>query len=206
MSSKWLIYGATKGLGSGIGVSVASALAQSGEEVYGLCRDPKKASQEKRFDLEAVDLYSEQGQDRVKDLIRTFDPDVIWSACGAGFADPLWLLTDDQIEQMVDANIRNHVLFCRTCAPSCCDGGPHLILTGSVAGVFEGQGAALYAGLKGFLVPFLRAQRNEYQRQGHNPKLSLLILPAIQPEMIGMVVDGLKYIGRQIRSIEVIIS
>ena len=97
-------------------------------------------------------------------------------------------------------------MFSRTCAPSCVDGGPHLILTGTLAGIVDGQRACLYSGTNGFLVPFVRTQRNEYRRQGHNPKISLLVLPSIRPKDMNMVVDALEYIGPQKRSVEVILS
>ena len=161
---RFLVYGATKGRGDGIGRSVSLALRERGHEVFALCRDPDKVAEERELDLETLDLYSPLGQSRLKELIRDFEPDVIWSACGVGFPDPLWSLGDDEVEQMIEANVRNNVVLCRTCAPSCLDGGPHLILTGSVAGVLEGVGTALYSGVKGFLVPFARGQRAEYRR------------------------------------------
>jgi NAD(P)-dependent dehydrogenase (short-subunit alcohol dehydrogenase family) len=202
----WLIYGMTKGRGSGLGLSGALLLSRRGHTVRGLCRSAEKAQAETRLPVEAVDICDEAGQSRIKEIIREFDPDVVWSACGTGFSGPLWALSGDEIEQTIDANIRNAVLFCQTCGPSCIDGGPHLILTGSTSGVLEGQGASLYAGTKGFLVPFLRSQRDEYRRQGHNPKLSLLALPPLRPEDVDTVVDALEYIGRQTRSVEVMLS
>jgi len=107
---------------------------------------------------------------------------------------------------MIEANVRNNVMLCRTCAPSCLDGGPHLVLTGSVAGVLEGTGAALYSGVKGFLVPFARGQRVEYRRQGHNPKISLLMLGPVRTTGMGIVVDALEFVGRQSHSVEILVA
>ncbi len=203
---KILIYGATKGRGDGIGRSAAVALLARGHAVRGLCRNRAKAASEDAFPVEAIDLLGSSGQDRLKSIIRGFDPDVIWSACGTGFPGPLWELTDGEVAETVEANVTNNAIFCRTCAPSCLDGGSHLLLTGSVAGSLEGEGAALYAGVKGFLLPFIRGQRAEYRRQGHNPKLSLLLLGPVRTTGIELVVDALEFVGRQSRSLEILVA
>jgi NAD(P)-dependent dehydrogenase (short-subunit alcohol dehydrogenase family) len=203
---KFLIYGATKGRGDGIGPAVALSLLERGHEIRGLCRDAEKVAIEERFPLEAVDLTSPVGQDRLKALIQEYNPDGIWSACGVGYGTPLWTMPDDEIEDMIDANVRNNVVFCRTCAPSCVDGGPHLILTGSVAGVLEGQGASLYAGVKGFLLPFVRGQRVEYRKAGHRPKISLISLNTVRFTGIDVVVDAVEFVARQSCSLEVLVA
>jgi len=203
---RFIVYGATKGRGDGIGRSVSLALRQRGHDVFALCRDPAKAAEERELELEALDLYSQEGQSRLKQLIRDLEPDVIWSACGTGVPDPLWSMGDDEVEEMIEANVRNNVLLCRTCAPSCLDGGPHLILTGSVAGALEGVGTALYSGVKGFLVPFVRGQRAEYRRQGNNPKLSILLLNSVRNTGMEIIVDAVEFVGRQSHSIELLIG
>jgi len=204
---KFLIYGATKGRGDGIGQAVALKLLERGHEVWGLCRNPEKAAKETRFKLEAVDVLTEAGQSRIKELLREIDPDVIWSACGSGYGEPLWVLPPQSIDEMLEANVRNNILFCRTCAPSCLDAGPHLILTGSVAAVLDGVGgASVYAGTKGFLLPFMRGQRNEYSRQGHNAKLSLLMLAATRMTRLEVVSNAVEFIGGQTRSVELLIT
>ena len=203
---RFLVYGATKGWGDGIGRTVALSLAERGHEVRGLCRDESKAKAERDFPLQAVDLLSEQGQNRIKEIVRELDPDVIWSACGTGHATPLWAMSDVEIEAMLDANVRNNILFSRTCAPSCIDGGPHLVLTGSVAGVLDGVGAAVYSGTKGFLVPFVRGQRAEYNRQGHKPKISLLMLHSVRHIGIESIADALEFVAKQSCSVELLLT
>lgn len=203
---KFLIYGVTKGRGDGIGRAVALQLQTRGHEVWGLCRDREKASATTDIKVEAIDIATDAGTDRLKAIIREFDPDVIWSACGAGVSSPLWATPIQEIDNMIDANVRKSILFSLACAPSCIDGGPHLVLTGSVAGVLSDQGAAVYSGTKGFLQPFARAQRNEYRRQGHNAKISLLLLNAVRATGIEIVTDALEFIGRQSRSLEILIS
>ena len=202
----FLIYGATKGKGSGIGRSVALLLQGKGHKVHGLCRDEAKARAESEFPLEALDIRTKEGADRLLELVRTLDPDVIWSACGAGHGEPLWTLPEQAMEEMIDANIRNNILFCKICAPSCIDGGPHLILTASVAGTLVGEGAAVYAGTKGFLTPFVRGQRAEYGRQGHNAKISLLLLHSARLTGLEVIADAVEFIGRQSRAMELLIN
>jgi len=203
---RFLVYGATRGRGDGVGRGAALALRRRGHEVVALCRDPAKAAGDAELHLEAVDIYAPAGQARLKELLREREPDVIWSACGTGFPGALWTLTDAEVEQTIEANVRASVLLCRACAASCVDGGPHLILTGSVAGVLEGAGAALYAGTKGFLVPFVRGQRAEFRRQGRNPKISLLLLGGVRATGLEIVVDALEFVGRQSASVEVLIG
>ena len=72
--------------------------------VRGMCRNAEKAAQEKEFPLEAVDVSAEAGQNRIKQLLREDDPNVIWSACGTGHGEPLWSLSPKAIEEMIDAN------------------------------------------------------------------------------------------------------
>lgn len=204
---KFLIYGATKGRGDGLGQAVALKLLERGHQVWGLCRNPEKVSKETRFKLEAVDVLAKAGQSRTKELIREMDPDVIWSACGTGHGEPLWALPAQAMEEMIEANVRNNIYFCKTCAPSCLDAGPHLILTGSVAAVLDGAGgASVYAGVKGFLLPFVRGQRTEYARERHNAKISLLVLPATSISGVEVVVNAVEFIGGQTRSIELLIN
>lgn len=203
---RFLLYGATKGRGDGIGRSVALTLLSRGHEVRALCRSEQKACDEQELSLEVLDLCAEVGRNRLKELIRAFDPDVVWSACGTGHSTPLWSMPDGEIEEMLDANVRNNILFCRTCAPSCIDGGPHLVLTGSVAGVLDGVGAAVYSGTKGFLVPFVRGQRAEYKRQGHKPKISLLMLHSVRHIGIEAVADALEFVAKQSCSVEVMLT
>jgi len=203
---KFLVYGATKGRGDGLGRTVALSLLKRGHRVQGLCRNAEKAAVEKDFPLEAIDLQNEVGQNRIKQLIREMDPDVIWSACGSGYGEPLWTLAQEAIKEMIEANVHNNIIFCKTCAPSCLDGGPHLILTGSVAGALEGTGAAVYAGTKGFLTPFVRGQRAEYARQGHNAKISLLLLPSVRLTGFELIADAIEFVGRQSRAIELLIN
>jgi len=204
---KFLIYGATKGRGDGLGRTVALSLLKRGHQVHGLCRSADKAAAEKDFPLEAIDLQSETGQNRIKQLIQEVDPDVIWSACGTGHGDPLWALSAQAIEEMIEANVSNNILFCKTCAPSCLDAGPHLILTGSVAAVLDGVGgASVYAGAKGFLLPFVRGQRAEYARQGHNAKISLLALSAVRLTGTAVIAEAVEFVGHQPRAMEVLIN
>jgi short-subunit dehydrogenase len=203
---KFLIYGVTKGRGDGIGRAVALQLQTRGHEVLGLCRDAEKAAKTEDIKVEAIDIGEEPGIDRLKTIIRDFDPDVIWSACGTGASSPLWSTPIPEIDDMLDANVRKNILFSLACAPSCIDGGPHLVLTGSIAGVLSDQGAAVYSGTKGFLQPFVRGQRHEYKRQGYNAKISLLLLNAVRVTGIDIVTDALEFIGRQSRSLEILVS
>ena len=48
---RFLVYGATRGRGDGIGRSVALALRQRGHEVLALCRDPAKAAADRDLGL-----------------------------------------------------------------------------------------------------------------------------------------------------------
>lgn len=203
---RFLVYGATKGRGDGIGQAVALKLLERGHEIWGVCRSAAKAARQGSFPLEAVDLASEAGQKRIKELIGEIDPDAIWSACGSGYGDPLWALPQQIIEEMIDANVRNNILFCKTCAPSCLDGGPHLILTGSLAGAHDGTSAAVYAGAKAFLGGFVRAQRAEYARQNHNAKISLLQLNAVRIVGLEVVADAIEFLGQQPRAMELLIN
>ena len=65
---RFLIYGATKGRGDGIGHSTALALKARGHEVFGLCRDAEKAAAERDLQLEAVDIMVEAIERRTKSL------------------------------------------------------------------------------------------------------------------------------------------
>jgi len=81
---KCLINGATRGQENGLGPHVAALLAERAHEVYGLCHSRKKAEEEKRYRVEALSLSTVSGQKRFKVLLRDFNSDVIWPACGSG--------------------------------------------------------------------------------------------------------------------------
>ena len=201
---KFLIYGATKGRGDGIGQTVALALVERGHKVWGVCRNAEKAAKETKFPLQAIDLLTEEGQSRMKGLIQEVQPDVIWTACGTGYSDPLWTLPTQALDEMVEANVRYTILFCKTCAPSCLTGGPHLVLTGSVAGSFSGSGASVYSGTKAFLTMFARGVRKEFQRQSRMPRISVMALPRIRDLGIDAVVSTLEFLAGQPRGVELL--
>ena len=199
---RFVVYGATKGTGDGIGSEVAASLVERGHEVMAFCRDPAKTQLQTPFSLEAVDIFTQDGERRIKAAIQDFDPDAIWSACGTGHAQRLWGLSPEQIDEMIEANVRNNIRFCRICAPSCIDGGPHLILTGSIAGSLTGSGASVYSGTKAFLPAFTHGLRSEFAAEGHNAKISLLVLPAVKTIGINVVSNAVEFLGMQPRPME----
>jgi NADP-dependent 3-hydroxy acid dehydrogenase YdfG len=201
---KFLIYGATKGRGDGMGQTVALALIERGHKVWGVCRDAEKAAKETKFPLQAINLLTEEGQNRIKALIQEIVPDVIWTACGTGFSEPLWTLPMEASDEMIEANIRNNIVFCKTCAPSCLTGGPHLVLTGSVAGVISGSGASVYGGTKAFLTMLARGARKEFQRQGRMSRISVIALPRIRDLGIEAVASTLEFLAGQPRGMELL--
>lgn len=199
----FLIYGASKGRGDGIGRSVARLLRDRGHGVHGLCRDEAKAREETGFPMEALDIGTPEGAGRLRGLVRELDPDVVWSACGTGHAEPVWEIGEGAVEETIEANVRRNIQFARICSASCLDGGPHLVLTGSVAGLEPAAGASVYAGTKGFVVSFVRGMVAEYARNGNRPKISLLSLPPMRGLGARVVADALEYLGAQSLSMEI---
>ena len=200
---KFLIYGVTKGRGDGIGRTVALQLQDRGHEIWGLCRDTGKAAATTDIKVEAIDIGTDCGIDRLKEILREFNPDVIWSACGTGSSSPVWVTPMQEIENMIDANIRNILIFCKACAPSCIDGGPHLVLTGSVAAIIA-EGAAVYSGTKGFLLPFVRSMRTEFLRQGRKARISTLVLPRMRDLGADAITSTLEFLAMQPRGVDVL--
>ncbi len=202
---KYLVYGATHGRGSGIGATVSGILLDRGHEILGLCRSQEKAASAAPFPLETLDMHSPNSEECLKGFLHDWNPDVIWFACGAGFDAPIWEMSDDDIDVTLDANVRVAARFCRACAPSCIDGGPHLILTGSIAGMVNGAGSSFYSGTKAFLVPFSRAQCREFAAHGKQAKVSVLAFNSVQVVGMEAIADALEFIGRQARPVEVLI-
>jgi short-subunit dehydrogenase len=150
------------GASSGIGADLSRRLVAAGARVFGTGR---AAGSLARLGVEAtmaLDL-TEPGApaELVEAAIAALGHlDVVVSNAGAGWAGPYASMTQAELDEIIDINLRVPMQLARAAAAHLADGG-HLVLVGSIAGLLavpnEAAYAASKAGLRG-LADSLRAE------------------------------------------------
>ncbi|MGA1822407.1 MAG: SDR family oxidoreductase [Thermoplasmatota archaeon] len=157
---------------SGIGLATADKLIKKGSRVVILARDErklKKASKKlgKKCDHRSVDILNIEDLNRAKEWIidEHGAPDIIVNS--AGFVHPGRLedLTDEQIDRMIDINLKGTINVCRTFVPEMRSPG-HVVNVSSPVGFMGVYGYSVYSASKFGVDGFSESIRMELKRNG----------------------------------------
>jgi 3-oxoacyl-[acyl-carrier protein] reductase len=168
-----LITGASRGIGR----AVAERLAQEGMRLALGYRSNKEAAEETKANCQALgtevilcdgDLGHKQTADNwvAQTLARFGRLDVLVANAGVTTENPLALLDQNEIDDMLNTNIRGLVWIVQAAQkPMLTARRGNIICLSSVLASRPGRGNAVYAGTKGFVESFTRAMAVELGRK-----------------------------------------
>lgn len=169
MNKTIFITGAT----SGVGLLVAKRCIEAGHTVYATGRNASTLATLTKLGAIAIeaDLREPTAIARVAQTLPPLDV-VIFSA-GVGTFQTAATMSHDDIDAMLDVNVRAPMHFVRALVPNMSHGS-QLIFVGSQAGKVPTPKASVYAATKFAIVGYVNGLRMELQKEG-------IIVSAIHP-------------------------
>lgn len=150
------------GATSGIGLLFTEECIKAGHTVYATGRNMSALATLERLGAHVVqaDLRKLDDIDCVTEWLPTIDVAVI--NAGLGYFDNAFHLTDEQIDAMLDVNVRAPIHLAQRLAPAMCARGTgQLIFVGSQAGKVATRKASVYAASKYAITGFVNGLRME---------------------------------------------
>jgi NAD(P)-dependent dehydrogenase (short-subunit alcohol dehydrogenase family) len=158
----WSLEGRTvllTGAAGAVGVSAAAAFTEAGAKVIGVDRNSAP-----EVDL-VGDLTDQSFVDRVVETYPSVD--VLVNNVGAGTSLTLADTTDEELDRMLEINLRTAVRMCRAYAPGMARRrGGKVINLSSVLGMHPVPTVAAYAAAKASLIGFTKSMALEYAGRG----------------------------------------
>jgi short-subunit dehydrogenase len=180
MPSLALITGASSGIGAEFARQLAAQktdlilTARRRERLEALAADVTSKHAIQTTVIEN-DLNTPDGADRLIDELaaRNLTPDILINNAGFGYFGPFIEQSRDDVEAMLQVDIRAVTILCRRLGESMADrGGGQILNISSFAALAPIPRYAVYSGAKAYLVAFSQALRHELARQ--NVKISVL--------------------------------
>lgn len=156
---------------SGIGAATARAFAARGFRVAVTGRD-RAALKEVASDTGGVSIAGdlrEPGRSRliVDAAARALDGlDVVVSNAGAGWSGQFAVMTGEEIDDLLDVNLRASAHVAHAALPHLRPGAGHLVFVGSIAGLVGVPGEAWYSATKAGLATLADVLRAELKADG----------------------------------------
>jgi short-subunit dehydrogenase len=156
---------------SGIGAATARAFAARGFQVAVTGRD-RAALKEVAADTGGVSIAGDlrdPGRSRliVDEAAEALDGiDVVVSNAGAGWFGQFAMMTDQEIDDLLDVNLRASAHVAHAALPYLRHGAGHLVFVGSIAGLVGVPGEAWYSATKAGLATLADVLRVELRAQG----------------------------------------
>jgi short-subunit dehydrogenase len=171
---RWSLEGAVvivTGASRGIGAATARLLARRGAQVVGVGRDPVALDS---LDSVAVDLRERSAADRVVDFaLDAYDRiDGLVLNAGVGQVGPMAAMSADDVDLLVDTNLRAPLALTRAAIDSIRTNDPvggvrgGLVFVSSIAGALPVPTEAVYSATKAGLGAFAAAVREEVRVDG----------------------------------------
>ncbi len=152
-----LIWGITKGIGSGIGFKLGEYLALRNFSVYGVIRDSKKELPKGCKEV----LVSPQKNEYLK-FLETHSIQTVISCVGVGYVDNFITISSDKINEMINANFItniNALQWSLQYLVEITEG--KIIILGTIAAVTPEQGSSVYSGTKAGMRALVTSLRHE---------------------------------------------
>ncbi|MEJ2622068.1 MAG: SDR family NAD(P)-dependent oxidoreductase [Candidatus Thiodiazotropha sp.] len=163
---KVLISGATHGIGQ----AISRHLLEQGDQVVGIGRDfsawPEQSDHLHKVRFDLSDL--ERLPDTMKEIIDAH-PDLDGAVLNAGYGQfgALEQFSYQQIRQMIDVNLTQHIFIARALVPQLKKlGRGDIVIIGSESALSGGKQGSLYSACKFALRGFAQSLRAECSRSG----------------------------------------
>ena len=144
------------GSSSGIGKAICNELKSNGYEVYGLSR----TNGEIICDLKNTKaLYV-----KIKEFLKTTDVDLLVNCAGVGIFTPHEELKLEQIESLIDVNLKAPIILTNLCLRSLKKTKGHIINVSSIEATRHSKFSALYTATKSGLRDFSLALFEELRK------------------------------------------
>lgn len=158
MKKTIFITGAT----SGIGRNMTELLLAAGHTVYATGRNESAIKSLKKIGANVIraDLRKREDIDRVVEQLPLIDVAIL--NAGLGYFSSAIDLTDEEIDQMLEVNVRAPIYLAKRLAPAMIDQKQgHFIFVGSQAGKVATKKASVYAASKHAITGFVNGLRLE---------------------------------------------
>ena len=158
MKKTIFITGAT----SGIGRKMTELLVAQGHTVYATGRNEVAIKALENLGVIALqgDMRNRTDIDRITELLPPLDVAIL--NAGLGYFENAFDLTDDEIDQMLEVNVRAPIYLVKRLAPTMIDKrSGHFIFVGSQAGKVATKKASVYAASKHAITGFVNGLRLE---------------------------------------------
>lgn len=155
------------GATSGIGLKITEMCIKKGYTVYATGRNESalKTLSGMGAHVMQADLHKLEDVERVVSELP--DIDVAILNAGLGIFANVHELTDDEVDSMIDVNVKAPIYFTKRLAPRLiARGGGHLIFVSSQAGKVATRKASVYAASKHAITGFLNGVRLELAEHG----------------------------------------
>ncbi len=144
------------GSSSGIGKEICSALKENGYEVYGVSRNEGEI---------ICDLKDTKSlQTKIKEFLKTTDIDLLVNCAGVGVFAPHEELKLEQIETLIDVNLKAPIILTNLCLRSLKKTQGHIINVASIEATRHSKFSALYTATKSGLRDFSLALFEELRQ------------------------------------------
>ena len=144
------------GSSSGIGKAICDVLKEHDYEVYGISRNDAKIICDLR-DTKSLHV-------KIKEFLKTTDVDLLVNCAGVGVFSPHEELSLDQIEKLIDVNLKAPILLTNLCLRSLKKTKGHIINISSIEATRHSKFSALYTATKSGLRDFSLALFEELRK------------------------------------------
>lgn len=164
------------GTSSGIGEALAKKYLRSGAKVHGLGRSmprlhkaknrlPEKL--QKNFYLYKCEVSDfSQVKHALGKIFKDADPDLVINNAGIGYSKSLTKLTDKQINQIIDTNLKGTIYMTKVLLRLRDEAKPlHIVNVSSLAGKIGFLDMSIYSASKFAIEGFSESMRREYQNE-----------------------------------------
>ncbi|HIP30821.1 MAG TPA: SDR family oxidoreductase [Sulfurospirillum arcachonense] len=144
------------GSSSGIGKAICSELKSNGYEVHGISRTNGEIICDLK-DTKALQL-------KIKEFLKTTDVDLLVNCAGVGIFTPHEELKLEQIETLIDVNLKAPIILTNLCLRSLKKTKGHIINVSSIEATRHSKFSALYTATKSGLRDFSLALFEELRK------------------------------------------
>jgi short-subunit dehydrogenase len=160
------------GASSGIGASIVRRFLAEGSTVFGVARDLTKMKgikkslpkeQQSRFKIVTCDIRDNTAvKTAINKVFKDAVINLVVANAGVGFGKPLREYTDDEVDTVIDTNLRGTIAVVRASLAARKQGALQIVCTTSLAGKVGFPEMSIYSASKFGIEGFIESLRHEY--------------------------------------------